>query len=70
MKLLEADGWTREGRWTHGVFYHKHFPGERRPRSTVVPDKSSALPRSTLGAILSAKQTGLGSKWLRDLMNS
>ena len=39
------------------------------PQSTVIPDKSSTLPKTTLGAILSVKQTGLGSAGLRNLMN-
>lgn len=60
MRLLEHDGWTSGGRRTHGMFYYKQFPGEERPTSTVVPDKSTPLTSSTLGAILSVKQTGLG----------
>ena len=60
MALLEKDGWLPGGRRTHGMFYSKLFPGEARPRSTVVPDISTPLQHSTLGAILSVKQTGLG----------
>ena len=41
MRLLERDGWIRGGRRTHGVFYSKQFPGESRPRSTVVPDQGN-----------------------------
>ena len=69
MRLLELDGWTRGGLRTHGVFFHKLFPGERFPRSTVVPDKSQPLPPTTLGAILSVKQTALGRNGLQELMN-
>lgn len=69
MRLLELDGWTRGGRRTHGVFYYKHFPGERFPRSTVIPDKSDSLPSTTLGAILSVKQTGLGRTGLQELVD-
>ena len=68
MRLLEQDGWTHGGRRTHGVFFHKAFPGERLPRSTVVPDKSQDLPPTTLGAILSVKQTGLGRDGLQQLI--
>ena len=68
MRLLELDGWVRGGRRTHGIFYSKTFPGERLPRSTVVPDKSAPLPPSTLGAILSVKQTGLGRTGLQVLL--
>ena len=70
MRLLENDGWTRRGRSNHGVFYHKHFPGEKRPRSTVIPDKSMPLPDGTLGAILSLKQTGIGRIGLQYLIDA
>lgn len=66
--LLEKDGWQRGGRRNHGIYYHKMFPGESIPRSTVIPDKSDDLPRTTLGAILSVKQTGLGSAGLNELL--
>ena len=68
MKLLEKDGWEPGGRRTHGIFYSKHFPGERIPRSTVIPDKPGPLPDPTLGAILSVKQAGLGKTGLLDLI--
>lgn len=44
------------------------FPGERRPRSTVIPDQSMPLKSMTLGAILSVKQTGLGRVGLQALL--
>ena len=69
MALLEKDGWERGGQRNHGVFYSKQFHGENRPRSTVIPDRSTPLPPSTLGAILSLKQTGLGSVGLQALVN-
>jgi predicted RNA binding protein YcfA (HicA-like mRNA interferase family) len=68
MQLLEKDGWIRRGRSTPGVFFYKHFPNERTPRTTVVPDKSDPLPETTLGAILSVKQTGLGKTGLQELI--
>jgi len=70
MELLEKDGWKRGGRRTHGVFYSKHFPGERFPRSTVVPDKTDPLPDGTFGAILSVKQTGLGKNGFNELVRN
>lgn len=69
MRLLELEGWTQGGRRNHGVFYSRVFPGERLPRSTVIPDKSDPLPPSTLGAILSVKQTGLGRTGLQALLD-
>lgn len=69
MSLLEQDGWTRGGRRNHGVFYSRHFPGERSPRSTVIPDKTDPLIPTTLGSILSVKQTGLGRAGLQDLID-
>ena len=44
-------------------------PEEAIPRSTVIPDKSDDLPKTTLGAILSVKQTGLGSAGLKKLVD-
>ena len=70
MALLEKDGWVRGGMRTHGVFYSKLFPEEARPRSTVVPDISTPLRPSTLGAILSVKQTGIGRTGLQALIDS
>lgn len=69
MGLLDGDGWTQGGRRNHGIFYSKQFPGERYPRSTVIPDKSGGLPPTTLGAILSFKQTGLGRSGLQRLID-
>lgn len=70
MRLLELDGWVRRGRSRHGIYYSKHFPNERIPRSTIVPDKSGPLPPTTLGAILSVKQTGLGRNGLQQLIDT
>ena len=68
MRLLEQDGWTRGGRRTHGVFFYRPFPASVSPAPRVIPDKSQDLPPTTLGAILSVKQTGLGRDGLRDLI--
>ena len=70
MRLLELEGWDPGGRRTHGIFYSRNFPGERFPRSTVIPDKAEPLPPTTLGAILSVKQTGLGRTGLQDLLDN
>ena len=70
MRLLENDGWISGGRRNHGVFYHKRFTGEPLPRSTVIPDKSTPLAASTSGAILSVKQTGIGSVGLQKLIEA
>ncbi len=68
IELLDKDGWIQGRRTRHGIFYSKQFPGERIPRSTVIPDKSDPLPDGTLGAILGVKQTGLGRSGLNDIM--
>ena len=70
MRLLESDGWIEGGKRNHGVFYSKQFPGEPYPRSTVIPDKTRTLPPTTLGAILSVKQTGLGRAGLQALIDA
>ena len=44
MRLLERDGWTQGRRTNHGIFFYKQLPGENRPRTTVIPDKSEPLP--------------------------
>ncbi|MBM3924872.1 MAG: addiction module toxin, HicA family [SAR202 cluster bacterium] len=63
--LLKKDGWTEAGRRTHGIFLYKRLPGEKLPRTTVVPDKSGTLLDGALGAILGVKQTGLGKTGLQ-----
>ena len=70
MRLLERDGWVSGGRRTHGIFYSKQLPGEERPRTTVVPDRSTPLTSSTLGSILSVKQTGIGRVGLQRLIDA
>ena len=70
MRLLEGDGWTRGRRANHGVFFSKQLPGERRPRFTVIPDKSAPLPNGTLAAILGPKQTGIGRAGLQALQDA
>lgn len=69
MRLLGLDGWAIGRETRHGIFVSRHFPGEALPRSTVIPNKTADLPDSTLGAILSSKQTGLGRAGLQDLID-
>ena len=69
MRLLEREGWTPVGRRNHGILYSRRFPGERFPRSTVIPDNTKPLVPTTLGVILSVKQTGLGRVGLQDLID-
>jgi len=66
IKLLESNGWTNCGRCTHGIALKKAVGKEIL--ITTVPDKSDPLPPSTLHAILSVKQTRLGSNGLRHLL--
>ena len=80
MRLLEGDEWIRGRRANHGVFFHKQFPGENRPRFTVIPDKAAPLPNGTLpngtlangtlAAILGPKQTGIGRAGLQTLLDA
>ena len=70
MRLLERDGWTQGRRTNHGIFFYKQLPGENRPRTTVIPDKSEPLPNGTLGAILGPKQTGIGRNGLQALIDT
>ena len=69
MRLLELDGWIRDRRANHGILFYKEFPGEKRPRFTVIPDKSTPLPDTMLGRILSVKQTGIGRTGLQRLID-
>ncbi len=69
MRLLEREGWTPDRLRNHGVLYFRRFPGERLPRSTVIPDRSEPLAPGTLGSILSVRQTGLGRVGLQNLID-
>ena len=70
MRLLESDGRIPGRRSRHGIFYHKQFDGEPRPRFTVVPDKSAPIPDGALGAILGPRQTGIGRVGLQSLLDA
>jgi len=66
-RLLERDGWIYRGTSRHGRSYAKRVRGEWRV--TVIPMNPGSLPKGTLHAILSEKQTGLGRRGLRRLLN-
>lgn len=61
--LFEQDGWVQDGQRTHGVAMTK--PG-RYP--VIIPAKKRELADTTLGQILSVKQSGLGKKGLMRLI--
>jgi predicted RNA binding protein YcfA (HicA-like mRNA interferase family) len=65
-KLLVKDGWVIQRRATHGIALHKKFP-DGRVRVAIVPDHGALNP-FVLGAILSVKQTGIGSSGLLALI--
>jgi len=67
--LLERHGWRIMRRSNHGVFLSRQFPGESRPRTTVIPDKPRDLKPGVLAQILGPKQTGLGRAGLERMLN-
>ena len=68
IRLLEADGWKRGRRGTHGQALYTYLQHERRTLVTVVPRTRASLPSGTLGGILSTKQTRLGRNGLAELI--
>lgn len=69
IRLLEREGWTLGRETRHGIFVSRRFPGDRFPRTTVIPNKTTDLGDRTLGAILSVRQTGLGRVGLQNLID-
>ena len=67
--LLERNGWRILRRSNHGVFLSKQFPGESRPRTTVIPDNRRDLKPGVLAEILGPKQTGLGRAELERMIS-
>jgi len=67
INLLKKGGWEEGRRVTHGISLTKHIG--QRTRVTVVPDTRASLPRGTLQAILSTKQTGIRKRGLLELLN-
>ena len=66
VRLLEMDGFIIKRRATHGLSMAKQL-GDRTI-VTVVPDTTESLPEGTLGNILGPKQTGIGKRGLRSLI--
>ena len=65
-RLLEADGWAYQRECPHGWAYAKTVRGE--VRVTTIPKKKRSIPPRTLAAILGPKQTQLGKRGLRRLL--
>jgi len=65
--LLQKDGWTLAGQRTHGVALKK-ADDSGRVRVALIKPTSKSLPEQTLGGILSVKQSGIGRKGLRELI--
>ena len=68
IRLLQLGGWNRGKRGTHGQALYKYIKRMRRTLVTVVPRTRASLPASTLGQILSVKQTQLGRNGLAALI--
>lgn len=66
IKFLKKDGWEEAGKRTHGIALKKRYGDQCR--ITIIPTKTDSLPTGTLNAILGSKQTGLGAKGLRKLL--
>ena len=68
IRLLELAGWERGKRGTHGQALYRYIKRKQTTLVTVVPRTRASLPASTLGQILSVKQTQLGRKGLAALI--
>ena len=66
IELLLADGWEQVRQARHGIWFRKTVGG--KTRFTTVKDTNKIIPQTTLGQILSKKQTGLGTTGLRALV--
>ena len=67
IRLLEGDGWERVRLANHGIWLRKKV-GDRTLHTTV-KDTRKIIPATTLGQILSLKQTGLGHAGLQKLLD-
>jgi len=65
--LLVKDGWTRSGQRTHGYALTRR-DANGRVRIALVKPTNKTIPDSTLGAILSVKQSGIGRAGLKDMI--
>lgn len=67
ISLLKKDGWVEGRKAKHGLSMTKRFGDHTKV--TVVPNTRASLDDGTLGAILGVKQTCLGKKRLRALID-
>ena len=67
LRLLLADGWQVVREAPHGKWLKKKF--RNGTRFTTVKDDRAVIPDGTLNQILSLKQTGLGKRGLRRLID-
>lgn len=64
--LLQTDGWEIARRTKHGVSLTR--PIEGRVRVAIVPENRKSLDPEIIGRILGPKQTGLGRRYLENLI--
>ena len=57
IELLVKDGWEYARYATHGASLKKYDSRTKRTKVVVIPTKSRPLPPTTLGRILSVKQS-------------
>jgi predicted RNA binding protein YcfA (HicA-like mRNA interferase family) len=67
IKLLKKDKWVPRRRTKHGISLSKKIGDVNRV--TIIPDTRADLPEGTLQAILGPKQTGIGKRGLRELVD-
>ena len=67
LRLLVADGWEEVRDAPHGKWLKKKF--RDGTRFTTVKGTGAKIPGGTLNQILSPKQTGLGKRGLRRLID-
>lgn len=67
LRLLVADGWKVVRSAPHRKWLEKKFPDGTR--FTTVKDSRAEIPNKTLNQILSLRQTGLGKRGLRRLID-
>ena len=69
IRLLVNDGWIINRKANHGMSLSKYFPELKQSLVTIIPDKNKPLTENTLGLILGSKQTQIGKKGLRALID-
>ena len=68
IELLEKNGWKNKRHAKHGKSLAKYIKKIGKTIVAVIPTKSESLPKSTLGRILSIKQTRLRREGLLKLI--